>query len=139
MFNTILVPLDMENSHPGSRALPAARELADKHGAKIILIHIIPHIPAIVAQNLPAGHEKKVIAEIRKEMQALVKAYDLAEDTQIRVIHGAVYPEIIQCAADENVDVIIMASHRPGLSDYLLGSVAARVVRHSKSSVLVLR
>ncbi len=139
MFNTILVPLDMENDDPGSRALPAAMELADKHGSKIILVHIIPNIPAIVAQNLPEGHEKKVIAEITAEMQALARKYDLAKDTRIRVIHGAVYPEIIECAEAESVDVIIMASHRPGLSDYLLGSVAARVVRHSKSSVLVLR
>ncbi len=139
MFNKILVPIDLEHTDPGSRALPAALELADRHGSQITLIHIIPIIPAIVAQNLPEGHEKKVAAELKAELEALAVKYALAADTQIEVIHGAVYPEIIQCAEDIEADVIIMFSHRPGLSDYLLGSVAARVVRHSKSSVLVLR
>jgi nucleotide-binding universal stress UspA family protein len=32
-----------------------------------------------------------------------------------------------------------MASHRPELSDYLLGPNAARIVRHAKQSVLVVR
>ena len=35
--------------------------------------------------------------------------------------------------------MIVMASHDPVLSDYLLGSVAARVVRHAHCSVLVAR
>jgi len=35
------------------------------------------------------------------------------------------------------VDLIIVGSHKPGLQDYLLGSTAARVVRHAMCSVLV--
>ena len=35
--------------------------------------------------------------------------------------------------------MIVIASHDPGLADYLLGSVAARVVRHAHCSVLVTR
>jgi nucleotide-binding universal stress UspA family protein len=35
--------------------------------------------------------------------------------------------------------VIVLASHRPELKDYLLGPNAARVVRHAKCSVLVVR
>ena len=35
--------------------------------------------------------------------------------------------------------MIVIASHDPGLVDYLLGSVAARVVRHAHCSVLVTR
>jgi len=37
------------------------------------------------------------------------------------------------------VDLIIMASRRPELEDYLIGSNAARVVRHAHLSVLVVR
>ena len=39
----------------------------------------------------------------------------------------------------QGVDLIIVASHRPGLQDYFLGSTAAKVVRHAKCSVLVIR
>lgn len=36
-------------------------------------------------------------------------------------------------------DLIVMASQRPELKDYLLGPNAARVVRHAEQSVLVVR
>ena len=42
-------------------------------------------------------------------------------------------------AEDDKVDLIIIASHKPGLQDYFLGSTAARVVRHASCSVLVVR
>ncbi|MBT8411941.1 MAG: universal stress protein, partial [Octadecabacter sp.] len=42
-------------------------------------------------------------------------------------------------ATDNSIDCIIMASHQPGLEDYFLGSTAARVVRHAKCSVHVIR
>jgi nucleotide-binding universal stress UspA family protein len=42
-------------------------------------------------------------------------------------------------AEEKGADLIIIASHRPGLKDYFLGSTAAKVVRHAKCSVLVIR
>ena len=42
-------------------------------------------------------------------------------------------------AKEKNADMIIIASHRPGLQDYFLGSTAAKVVRHATCSVLVVR
>jgi len=31
----------------------------------------------------------------------------------------------------------MIASHKPGMSDYFIGSTAARVVRHAQVSVLI--
>lgn len=36
-------------------------------------------------------------------------------------------------------ELIVIASHKPGFSTYLLGSTAAAVVRHAKCPVLVVR
>jgi len=36
-------------------------------------------------------------------------------------------------------DLIVMGSHRPAMATYLLGSNAARIVRHAPCSVMVLR
>ncbi|WP_179655998.1 universal stress protein, partial [Salmonella enterica] len=36
-------------------------------------------------------------------------------------------------------DMVIIASHRPDITTYLLGSNAAAVVRHAECSVLVVR
>lgn len=43
-------------------------------------------------------------------------------------------------AADKlGCDLIVLSSHRPEMRDYLIGPNAARVVRHAKQSVLVVR
>ena len=52
---------------------------------------------------------------------------------------GNVYESIIVAAKKIDCDLIIMSAHRPDLKDYLLGPNAARVVRHSDRSVLVVR
>jgi universal stress protein F len=46
---------------------------------------------------------------------------------------------ILDWAEANAVDCIVIASHRPGLQDYLLGSTAGRVVRHARCSVHVVR
>ena len=51
----------------------------------------------------------------------------------------AVYQVILETAAKIGADLIVMASHRPKPMDYLLGPNAAKVVRHAKTSVLVVR
>jgi nucleotide-binding universal stress UspA family protein len=52
---------------------------------------------------------------------------------------GTIYEEILDFARQHSVDLIVMASHRPELSDYLLGPNAARVTRHAACSVMVVR
>ena len=47
--------------------------------------------------------------------------------------------EILALAEESGADCIVIASHRPGFGDYLIGSTAARVVRHAPCSVMVLR
>lgn len=139
MFHSILVPIDLEHDNPGSRALPKAAALIDKHGSKVTLLNILAPIPAVVAQNLPENYEEHHKKEAETELKALAKQYIPDANVDILVRHGGVYPEILEAASKLDVDLILMHSHKPGISDYLLGSNAARVVRHSDCSVLVLR
>jgi nucleotide-binding universal stress UspA family protein len=57
----------------------------------------------------------------------------------VEVGSGQTHRAILAAAEERNVDLIVVASHRPGLQDFLLGSTAARVVRHATCSVLVKR
>jgi nucleotide-binding universal stress UspA family protein len=49
------------------------------------------------------------------------------------------YQEILKTAEAIQADLIVMGSHRPELSDYLLGSNTEKVVRHARCSVMVVR
>jgi nucleotide-binding universal stress UspA family protein len=53
--------------------------------------------------------------------------------------HGSVYQEILRIAEKEHSDLILMAAHRPGIRDHLIGPKAARVVSDARCSVLVVR
>ncbi len=139
MFSKILVPIDLEHENPGSRAIPVATELADKHGGRISMLHVIAPTPAVVSQFLPAGQEKANIADAKRELGELVKKYNMPADTEIIVVQGDVYPQIINVSSEKGIGLTVMSSQKPGLSTYFLGSNAARVVRHSECSVLVLR
>jgi len=55
------------------------------------------------------------------------------------VIEGHSSRSILNHANSNDADLIIIASHQPGMQDYLLGSTAAKVVRHAKCAVHVLR
>ena len=55
------------------------------------------------------------------------------------VAEGRIYQEILKAADAIKADLIVLAAHRPELSDYLLGPNAGKVVRHAKCSVMVVR
>ena len=55
------------------------------------------------------------------------------------VLYGTIYDQIIKVANECGADLIVMGSHRPALEDYLIGPNAARVMRHAKQSVFIVR
>ena len=70
---------------------------------------------------------------------ALVEKTAHLDGVKAEMVIGHTYRSIIDYAGDNGVDCIVMGSHKPGFSDYLLGSTAARVVRHAPCAVHVYR
>ena len=141
MYNTIILPVDLNDSASWEKALPAAVELCGAHGAKLHLMTVVPDFGmAIVGSFFPEGYEKQAVAEADKALNEF-SAKNIPGETEsvCNVCYGAVYEEIIATAGRIGADLIVMAAHRPGKADYLLGPNAARVVRHAACSVLVVR
>jgi len=139
MIEKILVPLPVEASKNAAPAVEMASEIAKAHGAKIVLLHVVDNIPAYVSVHLPAELRKNVITAAREDLEAVAKNHGLDDSTEIVVREGNPGADILDYANDNGIDMIVMSSHDPGMADYLLGSVAARVVRHAHCSVLVVR
>jgi len=136
MFKTILVPIDMAHVAEGKTII----DIAAQHGAtgaKIILLNVAEEIPGWAAAELPAGLLEQSRAQSEADLKAVATASGIAMDVEIRSGHP--YKTILEVAEEKAADLIIIASHRPGLQDYFLGSTAAKVVRHAKCSVLVIR
>ena len=135
MYSNIIVPLAFDEDHNPDTALNVARTLAS-NGARITLVHVMADVPGYAISYMPEGYG----AELRKTLQEQLDA--LADDFEAGagvIRQGNAANEILDLAEEIQADCIIIASHRPGFGDYLIGSTAARVVRHAPCSVMVLR
>lgn len=141
MYQNILLPIDLGNESSWNKALPTAIEYCSAFGATLHVLTVVPEFGSpLVAEFFPPDHEKKMRTAASDLLHKFVA--DRVPDTipvQHIVAEGTIYKTIIEIAQRINADLIIMGSHRPELEDYLLGPNAARVVRHSDRSVLVVR
>lgn len=135
MYRNILVPVLFDNEHDTQAAFAAARALADT-GAKFTVLHVLEAIPAYAMSEIP----EEVLAKTRQETQEMLTDFAKAlPDASVVLISGHAGKAILDHATEHQVDCIVLASHRPGIEDFFLGSTASRVVRHAKCSVHVFR
>jgi len=136
MFKTILVPVDVAHADSSQAILEVAANNASDD-ANIVLLNIVEEIPKWAAIELPDNIQEKSVAESNKALKAIADASDQDPEVVVRIGHP--YQTILDEAEKRGAELIVIASHKPGLQDYLLGSTAAKVVRHAKCSVLVVR
>jgi universal stress protein A len=139
----ILAPTDF--SEYSKQAIAYASELAQKFGAKLVLLHVVEP-PAYPIEGLPPTHLGGTFLEDLERQAALdlEQVPPSAQETKVemarRVVVGIPYRKIVEVAEAEKVDLIVMATHgRTGLGHLIMGSVAERVVRTAPSPVLTIR
>lgn len=135
MYNTIIIPTDFSDEESTIRSLQKAQKLSDD--GRIILLHVLDAIPAYALVEIPLDLMPDLVPKTRDALTELVFLSKAKAETEVR--NGSSYREIIESAKEHKADLIIINSHQPGLKDYLLGSTASQVVRHSPTSVLVVR
>lgn len=136
MYKTILVPIDMAHVAEGKEEMKIVLEHASED-ARIVLLYVAEVIPTWAAVDFPVELLEKSMQHSREELQAIADASGRKMEVDIR--NGHSHNTILEVAKEIDADLIILASHRPGLKDYFLGSTASRVVRHANCSVLVVR
>jgi len=135
MYDNLLVPVSFEPDRNAREALDIAQALATD-GADITLLHVMEQIPPYAATYLPEGHFEQARARIVAALTGLAEGVPGAV---VEVISGHAGRTILDWARERRVDCIVIASHRPGMADFLLGSTAAQVVRHAGCAVHVVR
>ena len=138
MYKNVLVPVDLAHKEQAGAMVQTALA-ASGDDAKLTLLYVMPEIPAVLGLQLPAGSAERARTDAEQQLKDLAKSNGAPDSTRIVMGVGRPHHKILEMADDDNIDLIVMASHQPGLSDYLLGSVAASVVRHAKCSVHVMR
>jgi universal stress protein F len=131
----ILIPVALDHENVLSRKLALADQLLDE-GGKITLLTVLENVPGFVAEMVTVREENHLVAKVRERLE---KARGDRTDIDIAVDSGKAGVVIAHYAETHDVDLIIVASHKPGLQDYFLGSTAARVSRRAPCSVYILR
>ena len=158
----ILVPID--HSDDSHRALLWGASLAEKYGAEILLLHVLPkaveevyrpgesawaNAPASYYEGMSPGSQpfggQPIIIDLAEKARA--ELHDLAVkhlkeqvSLGVKVVVGKPPEEILRVAREEVAELIVMGTHgRTGLRHLLLGSVAEEVTRHAPCPVFTVR
>ena len=135
MYSKILVPIALDNDDGRSaQALAVAKELATDT-ARITLLHVVESVPSYAISYIPDD----ILAATRKGIASELARLAADIGAKAEIIDGHSGRSILDYAEEHGNDLIVIASHRPGMQTLLLGSTATHVVRHAKCSVHVLR
>ncbi len=122
-------------------ALELTCRLAKQNSATVCLLTVvgIPPAAATALPPVPIFPDAEFEAETRRRLEAIAQEKLAEVSHEVFVASGNAAPEILNLAAEQHIDLIVMGTHgRKGVSHFFLGSVAQRVVRESPVPVLTI-
>jgi nucleotide-binding universal stress UspA family protein len=139
MYRKILLPLDLADDH--QRVIATACELARPAKAEILLLHVVQTIP-----GLPMDTEHDFYGELESSSQKFLdKVSKMITDqeikTSLRILKGNRGEQVLDYAAENQVDLIMMRSPRinPESARSGVGSLSWKMGLLAPCDVLLVR
>lgn len=129
----VLCPVNLRHLKLDTSAYEEAIEMAQRRGAKLIVATVAPEME----RNLNIYDSE---AYWKVQLEKFITDHP-AEGVELEAVVrlGAVHRQIVKLAQERNVDVIVMGSANPKVTDYILGTTASHVVAHASCSVYAVR
>jgi len=141
MYKKILVPLD--GSALAECVLPHVKAIAVGCGTgQVVLLRVVEPLPAGIPPAVDFEVVQKAGVKAAEGYLVKVKAQLSKEglNVEAKVLTGRPAETITDFAQREKVDLIALATHgRSGISRWVFGSVADRLVRSSSVPILLIR
>jgi nucleotide-binding universal stress UspA family protein len=143
MFKKILFPTDFSDGSAASAAY--VRDLAEKYGSRVYLVHVIYDIAKASGWYVPSIDMEKFYAELRESTQEEMEKFASENlgglgEVETAVITGVPADGVLEFVEENGIDLIVMGTHgRSGIDRVLFGSTASKVVRHAPCPVLTVR
>jgi nucleotide-binding universal stress UspA family protein len=128
MYSRILVAIDLDEPSSWAKPIATGLALADCFEAQIAMAYVVPDAVLMLQAQWSISSVRAIMEDARIRLMKVAR--DHAGDRQAG---------LIEAAESFEAELIVLASHRPEMKDYLLGANASRVVRHAKCSVMVVR
>ncbi|MBY8974965.1 universal stress protein [Rhodobacteraceae bacterium NNCM2] len=137
MFRTIMVPVDLAHPERLDRAISIAATMAEVMGAQIHLVGVTMSAPSKVAHT-PEEFDAKL--EEYAAHQGRIRNVEMAAHTVITNDAAVdLDKRLIETADQIGADLVVMATHVPGLAEYVFASHGGYLAAHAKQSVLLVR
>ena len=141
MTKVILVAIDLGHKAVEAKVLRKARQLADWEGGMLAVLTVVPDLQmSIMGTYFQEEQIHEALEESQRDLHLFIEE-TVGRDSETKhiIATGTVYEQILKTASELKAELIVMGAHRPDLTDFLVGPNAARVVRHAKCSVLIVR
>lgn len=139
-LNRILVPLDLKEEADCHLLVETSVDLAKKYDAELVFLNVVDvDLDSSMIDrfdDIKSDFARRAKRQLDKIVKDKVPA---ALEAKTHVVSGRSYSKVVAAAEELNADLIVVAAHKAGMKDFLLGMTAARVVRHAGCSVLVVR
>lgn len=137
MFTHIMAPVDLAHLGRLESALEATADIAKHYGAKVTFVSATNPTPGPVAHN-PQEFRKK-LADFAS---AQAEKAGIKTDSHALILHDETVDlddALLDTAEELGVDLVVMASHKPGFVDHFWSSNGGTIARRSKASVFIIR
>lgn len=133
-----LCPIDF--SPASDIALDAAISIVESHAAELYLLHVIEGPAHAGDHTVDSSRAETAREHVRARMAELVAGRSTALRPHLLVTDGDAAEEILRMEEIFGADLVVLAPHgRPTLGKIIFGSVAEKVARGTRASVLIVK
>lgn len=137
MFNRIMAPVDLAHTERLEGALECAADLAKHYNVPITYVGVTSTAPSQLAHN-PDEFGRKLGAFAEAE----AAKYGVKSSAHTAIAHDPtteIDDALMRAIDDTGADLVVMASHVPGVMEYVWPSNGGKLAEHASCSVMVVR
>jgi nucleotide-binding universal stress UspA family protein len=138
IYRNILLAVDVDEPSSWADALPAASSLARAFSARLTLCSVVRDADVELQAEWSSIGCRAIIDHVRTGLHVIAEQAE-GLDAGVEIGFGTIVDGVLDVAKRIGADLIVLASHRPRMADWLLAANAARVARRAACSVLVVR
>ena len=138
MYKKIMIPVDLAHTDRLEKALTTAADLSKQYGIPVCYTAVTASTPTSVAHTPD---------EFANKLEAFAQSQNDKLGLHSAESHTIVDPDpvadlgkkLIKAAHEQGCDLVVMASHIPGVQEHIFESNAGKVALHADMSVFVVR
>lgn len=137
MFKQIMVPVDLVHTDKLQKALDVTGDLAKLYGATVHVVSVGGDLPGSLGHNPSefAGTLEAFAAELEARDGVRVQSHPLISNDPSVDTTG----QLMTAIKDIGADLVVMASHQPGMMEHIFASHGGYIAQHAHCSVFVVR